>query len=89
MGSDKFNISVFELEKFLRNSLFFLAPLLIIYLTFVAANINVDGFQPSDFTPTNEVIGAIILYVLNVILDFLRKYVPDTKNYVTDTKNNG
>lgn len=61
-------------SKWIFNTLVFAAPLAILYLLFVQANINIDGFQVTDFQPTKEVIGGMILYVINVLLDFFKKY---------------
>ena len=36
---------------------------------------NTDGFAVTDFVPTPEVIGGLILYVINTLLDLLRKYI--------------
>lgn len=60
-------------SKWLRNALIFLAPLGILYLIFVQANIQNDGFAWGDFAPTDEVIGGAFLYLINTILDYLRK----------------
>jgi len=61
-------------EKWGTNTLTFLAPLLIIYLVFLQANITGDGFQFKDFRPTDEVFGAMSLYLVNILLDFLKKF---------------
>jgi hypothetical protein len=40
---------------------------------YVQGGIQADGFDWQDFYPTREVIGGIFLYVINVVLDYLRK----------------
>jgi len=60
-------------SKWLKNALIFLAPLGLLYLLFVQANIQGDGFQLSDFRPSDQVIGGAMLYLINTILDYLRK----------------
>ena len=60
-------------NKFLHNTLLFLSPVVLIYLAFVVIGIENNGIQWADFVPKNTVIGAMVLYVINVIVDFLRK----------------
>jgi hypothetical protein len=62
-------------NKWFRNTLLFFSPVVILYLAFVEANIRLDGFQLTDFYPTTLVIGSMILYVLNVLLDFFKKFI--------------
>jgi hypothetical protein len=73
--SGKFSTA--DLKNWVHNTLIFLSPVAIIYLVFVAANIELDGFQLLDFVPDNIVIGAGILYLVNVALDFFRKLKAD------------
>ena len=61
------------LAKWSLNARVFLAPVALIYLPFVTSNIEKDGFQLSDFTPNQIVIGAIVLYVMNLLLDWFKK----------------
>ena len=70
------------LQKWATNTLKFAAPLGIMYLTFVVGNINVDGFQVIDFQPSQLVIGGLILYILNAIMDLLRKLAVEQKYIV-------
>lgn len=65
-----------EILKWGKNALIFLAPVIAIYLVFVQANLA-DGYNLSDFVPNPIVIGAMLLYAINSILDFFRKLVPD------------
>jgi hypothetical protein len=60
--------------KWRHNTILFLRPLAILYLVFVIANIQADGFHIQDFAPSQAVVGAMALYVLNTTLDFFRKY---------------
>lgn len=60
--------------KWEDNTIMFLRPLAILYLVFVIANIQGDGFHIEDFVPNQAVIGAMMLYVLNTALDFFRKF---------------
>jgi hypothetical protein len=59
-------------HKWQENAVLFLAPLGIIYLSQVSANLG-DGFEWSDFAITPVMMGAISLYVVNTLLDLLRK----------------
>lgn len=68
------NMNKLLLKKVGKNALVFLAPLVVLYLTFVIANMQ-DNFALSDFVPNNATVGAMVLYVLNVFLDFFRKFI--------------
>lgn len=78
--SPRFTLTTIDKQKFIRNATLFLAPLAIIYLSAVVAEINDNGFQVDDFIPNTVVIGSLVLYVLNTTLDFLRKFVPEKYN---------
>ena len=65
--------ALLDWKKWLENTVTFLAPLGILYLLFVQVGVQSDGFQPADFYPTSEVIGGMILYAVNVLLDLLKK----------------
>jgi len=73
MESKKWSLNSEEIKKFLKNTSIFFAPLALLYLGFVISEINKDGLQITDFVPTNPVIGAMVLYVLNVLVDFFKK----------------
>jgi len=62
-----------KLTKFVQNTLLFLAPVLAIYLGAVIVEINQDGFAWNDFVPSILTQGAMVLYLLNVTLDYLKK----------------
>lgn len=61
--------------KWLQNTLIFFAPLFILYLVFVQGQITENGFDVTDFVPTREVVGAIMLYTINTLIDLLRKFL--------------
>lgn len=65
-------LSEYQREKWLHNAGVFLAPLVIIYLVQVQGNLN-DGFQWSDFGINQVMLGAMSLYIVNTLLDLLRK----------------
>lgn len=73
LTSKKWQFNVADLDKWLINGLVFIAPVMVIYILFVIANINTEGIQWSDFVPNNFVIGSMTLYVLNIALDFFKK----------------
>lgn len=74
MESKRFTINQEKASKILKNSLLFLAPVAILYLVFVQVKLG-DGFDVQDLVPTKEVIGGMVLYVINTLLDILRKFV--------------
>ncbi len=60
--------------KWLKNQKTFLAPLGVLYLVFVIARVVDAGISLGDFLPTNEVVTAGALYLLNAAYDYLRKF---------------
>jgi hypothetical protein len=72
--SPRFSLEQSDIERWLQNSKVFLAPLGLIYLAFVSANLS-DGFSLSDLVPNAVVMGAIALYVVNSLTDLLRKLI--------------
>jgi hypothetical protein len=79
MVSKRFQITKNDIQKVTTNALIFFAPLATIYLSFVAGEIQKDGFSLNDLVPNQIVTGAMVLYVVNVLLDFFRKFVSETK----------
>lgn len=74
-----------DLQRWASNMIKFASPLIALYAGFVIAQINLDGFSWSDFAPTNEVVGGLILYVLNAVYDASRKFaLPQT--YIVSPK---
>ena len=63
-----------KLNKWINNSLTFLAPLVILYLVTIQDRILKDGISISDFALDQTMIGACSLYIINVFLDFFKKY---------------
>ena len=62
-------------NKWFKNTAIFFAPVVLLYLVFVQVNINTNGFQTTDFYPTSEVIGGMILYITNTVIDFIKKFI--------------
>jgi len=75
MKNYRFELNNEELKKWFLDSMYFLAPLAIMYISFVQGNINNNGFQSSDFVPDDLVIGGMILYILNTAFNFFKKFV--------------
>jgi hypothetical protein len=71
--STKWHVNLEDIQKWMSNSLLFIAPVAVIYLGFVAMNINNGGFAWSDFVPDNIIIGTMVLYVINIAIDFFKK----------------
>jgi hypothetical protein len=61
-----------EQSKFLHNLQIFIAPVAIVYLTFVSAEI-VDGVSLNDFIPNQVTIGSAVGYLLATAIDYFRK----------------
>ena len=72
--SEKWSLSRLDVKKWGRNALIFFSPLAILYIGFVISNINLDGFAWTDFRPNSIIIGSMMLYVLNTLLDLFRKF---------------
>ena len=75
MENLKLRLTKVDWDKWSSNTLLFLAPLGVLYLVFVQTSINADGIQGTDFIPTREVMGGMVLYLINTLLDFLKKFV--------------
>lgn len=77
----KFRLNETEINKWSRNVLIFLAPLGIIYLGSVVVILQTPEHIVTfrDFIPSNFVVGAMVLYILNSVLDYLRKLKKEEK----------
>jgi hypothetical protein len=83
--SDAGEIGKVGLQRWVQNLLKFSAPLLIMYITFVSGRLQADGFQFQDFIPSQLEVGALILWVMNAVQDFLRKLTVD-QAYIVEKK---
>jgi len=61
-------------NKWLNNSLTFLAPLFILYLITIQERIMSNGISINDFQIDETMAGAMSLYLINILLDFFKKY---------------
>lgn len=77
-SSPRWSLNALDMTKWGKNTIIFLAPVLIIYLASIIPSIQEDGLQVADFAITNTVSGAMALYVINVVLDILRKLTTTT-----------
>lgn len=77
MTSGKYNFNKEDFKRWGSNTLLFLAPLALIYLSFVLDNLKASGFSLNIFVPDTLIYGAISLYVLNAGTDLIRKFVKD------------
>ena len=72
-------LSTQKLNKWINNSITFLAPLAILYLITIQNRIQTDGVALEDFYLDEKMVGAMLLYLINVLLDFFKKYKSDNK----------
>jgi hypothetical protein len=68
MVSKRFDLTMEDAEKWVRNSLIFLAPAMIVFLTAIQSG-----------TPFEEALKVVYLYGLNVTIDLLKKFVSENK----------
>jgi cell shape-determining protein MreC len=73
--SPQYSLTTADLKKWGTNLLIFLAPVVLIYLLSVIAVVNSAGVSVAAFVPAPATVGAMVLYVLNGIVDLIRKYV--------------
>ena len=71
--SKRWRLNENDLLKWGRSALEWLAPLGVIYFGFVALNLA-DGFNTQDFVPTNMVLGALALYVVNQLYGLSKRF---------------
>lgn len=74
--STKFSLSAQDIRNWLKNLLIFVAPVLLIYVLAVTGIITGHNgvVALSDFVPNGVTVGAMVLYVLNAVIDILRKF---------------
>ena len=63
-----------DLKRVLRNMVVFLAPLGVVYLMQINATLQNGTLGFNDLIPTPGTWGAIQLYVINALMDLLRKF---------------
>ena len=72
---DKVTLNQTDQNKWFKNLLLFLAPVAVVYVVALIGVINAHNgaFTLNDLIPTPFTYGAGMLYVLNSLLDYLRK----------------
>ncbi len=70
--SNKWTLNTTDAKKWVKNTIVFLAPLFLMYFASITALIQ-DGLALSDFKIQPLVAGAMVLYILNVVTDLLKK----------------
>lgn len=70
----KYSLTRTDVNKWARNTALFAAPVVLIYLTYVQSQIA-DGFTTSDLLPSAFVVGSMATYLINTLIDIVRKYV--------------
>ena len=80
--SEHFSLNRQDKKDWVHNFTLFLAPLASMYLIAVVGAIqsNNNLFDYRHFIPSQMVQGAIVLYILNTLLDLIRKYVSDNND---------
>jgi len=74
MQSTRFEWDSADTIGFLKKALIQTVPVVLIYISFVVGRVQ-GGFKWSDFIPTLEMQGVIVLYLLNRIYDALQRFV--------------
>lgn len=77
--SPKGKVNREDLLKWGHNLLVFLAPLGIVYLLQLHGVLQNGGLTLDDLKPTQATQGAMMLYIINAVLDFLRKFTDGKK----------
>ena len=72
---NNFTLTKYQQSKFLHNTLIFLAPLGAIYFGAIAFTLQLENhiFSFRDLMPSSFTIGAMVLYIINVLLDLSLK----------------
>lgn len=67
-----------DLDKWFYHVKLFLTPVAIIYILAIIGSItaNKGAVSINDFIPNSFTLGGICLYILNSLLDYLRKINP-------------
>jgi len=75
--SKRFTLNKADMIAWVKNALWFTAPVLLIYFGSVISIFSAQGyvFNIKDFIPNNLTVVAMWLWVLNRIVDALRRFV--------------
>lgn len=74
--SKKFDFNKKDLAAWVKNALWFTAPVILIYLVSVSMLITQPGHltRLADFIPSETTKTAIVVWILNRAVDFFRRY---------------
>lgn len=75
LGDKNFELNATNFKKWLHNLKLFLIPVAILYIVTVIGLITTNDnlVKREFFVPSPTMQGSIVLYLLNGLLDFLRK----------------
>lgn len=75
--SERFEINKTDTKNWFHNLKLFTAPIIAIYLVSVLAVVTTDSniLGVEDFKPNQFTQNAMVVYVLNGILDAIRKFI--------------
>ena len=66
--SKKFQLNKADVKKWLNNTLVFAAPALLVFFSSIQAGV-----------PLKDALGAVYLWLLNTVIDLLKKYLQGSK----------
>lgn len=78
--TERFKMTTEERTKWLKNQLEFIKPLVLFMALLYFPHVIMNLQQPehvvglSDFAPTAEMVTATVLYIVNAVYDFVRKW---------------
>lgn len=72
----KFNLTTTDVNKWKKNAVRFLLPVVGLYVVSVSGVImsNDGAFSPEYLIPSTFVLGGVVLYILNTGFDILTKW---------------
>lgn len=79
MISKKWTLNREEIQKVSKNAVVFFSPVALIYLGFVLSAVQKDGFQVKDLVPSSEAVTVIVLWIINTLIDILKKFSQGVK----------
>lgn len=68
-----------DVKSWAKNALFFLIPVVLIYLASVQQNMAEEGFQWTDLAPNLLTIGAMINYIIGELTALLKKWFSENQ----------
>lgn len=76
MKSNRFQFNIEDYQAWVKNALWFTAPVILIYLVSVLTLITEPKHAMTlmDFVPSEATKTAIVVWILNRAVDFFRRY---------------